>query len=112
MVPQAALVPVVRRAARRKWVWVTGTAGMAAAVVAMAVFAASTGGSAAGWGILTSLAAFAVARSLASISSKDVLGRTVPKGQRGRVNRPVGGHIGHRGDHIRCGHPPAWRRDV
>ncbi len=31
------------------------------------------------------LAGFALARSLSSIASKDVLGRTVPKGQRGQI---------------------------
>lgn len=85
LLPQAALVPIVRRVAKRKWVWVAGAAGMAAAVVVMAVLAASTTGAVAAWGILGALAVFALARSLSSISSKDVLGRTVPRGQRGQV---------------------------
>lgn len=75
----------MRRFAHRKWVWVVGAAGMAAAVAAMAVLAASTTGAIAAWGILAALAVFALARSLSSISSKDVLGRTVPEGQHGQV---------------------------
>jgi hypothetical protein len=86
LLPQAGLVPVVRRAPRRAAVWTAGAAGQAVAVVAMALLAASTTGAAAGWGILAALAAFALSRSLTSVASKDVLGRTIPKGQRGRIN--------------------------
>jgi hypothetical protein len=86
MLPQAALVPWARRLPRRKWVWVGGGMLQAVAVLAMALVAATARGVAAGVGILLCLAVFALARSLSSIASKDVLGRTVPKGARGQVN--------------------------
>ena len=86
LLPQASLVPRIRRIAVRKWVWVAGALGQAAAAVAMALAAATTSGALAGGIIIAALAVFALARSLSSISSKDVLGRTVPKGTRGRVN--------------------------
>lgn len=86
MLPQAGLVPYVRRRAVRKWLWVTGGLAQALAVAAMALATAALSGGAAGVAILAALAALAVARSLSSIASKDVLGRTVPKGTRGRVN--------------------------
>ena len=86
LLPQAALVPWVRRRPVRKWVWVAGGAGQAAAVAAMAVAAATSTGTVTGIAVLVALAVFALARSLSSIASKDVLGRTVPKGQRGQVN--------------------------
>ena len=86
LLPQASLVPWVRRRAVRKWVWVAGAAGQAAAVAVMALVAATASGVTAGLALLAALAVFAVARSLSSIASKDVLGRTVPKGQRGRIN--------------------------
>ena len=86
MLPQAALVPYVRRLAMRKWVWVTGGVLQAVAAVAMALATAGLRGLVAGVAILAALAVLAVARSLSSIASKDVLGRTVPKGTRGRVN--------------------------
>lgn len=85
LLPQAGLVPLVRRVARRKWVWIGGAVGQAAAVGAMALVAAFASGVAAGVGVLASLAAFALSRSLSSIASKDVLGRTVPQGERGQV---------------------------
>lgn len=86
MLPQAVLMPLVRRLEVRKWVWVLGGGLQALAVLAMAAVTAGLEGTAAGIGILLALTAFAVARSLSSIASKDVLGRTVPKGTRGRVN--------------------------
>lgn len=85
LLPQATLVPVVRRVARRKWVWIAGAAGMAVAVAVMAFAAAFATGTGAALIILGALAAFALSRSLTSIASKDVLGRTVAKGQRGQV---------------------------
>jgi hypothetical protein len=86
MLPQAALVPWIRSLPVRKWVWVAGAAGQALAVLAIAALGLTTTGAVAGWGIVGALAVFALARSLSSIASKDVLGRTVPKGQRGQVN--------------------------
>ena len=86
MLPQAALVPWVRRLAVRKWVWVGGGVLQAVAVLAMALLTATSEGVAAGVGILLALTVFAMARSLSSIASKDVLGRTIPKGSRGQVN--------------------------
>lgn len=89
MLPQAALAPRVRRLRVRKWVWVAGAAGQAFATAAMALLAATATGWAAGLGIVAALAGFALARALTSIASKDVLGRTVPKGERGQINGTV-----------------------
>jgi|GEM_PF-4546521 len=85
MLPQTFLAPIVRRQAVRKWFWVAGAAGQCLAVAAMALLTATTEGALAGWGILAALAVFALARSLSSLTSKDVLGRTIPKGARGQV---------------------------
>jgi hypothetical protein len=85
MLPQAAMVPWVRRKRVRKWLWVAGSAGQALATVAMAVTAATATGAAAGIAILVALAVFSLCRALNSLASKDVLGRTVPKGQRGQI---------------------------
>jgi hypothetical protein len=76
----------VRRQRRRAWVWIAGAAGQAVAVVAMAMTAATATGATAGVLILIELAVFALSRALTSIASKDVLGRTIPKGQRGNIN--------------------------
>lgn len=86
MVPQVLLAPFVRRLAVRKWVWVGGAVAQAVAVVLMAAVTATLSGRAAGIGILASLALFSLARAASSFSSKDVLGRTLPKGIRGQVS--------------------------
>jgi hypothetical protein len=86
MVPQIALAPSVRRLAVRKWVWVGGAIVQAIAVVAMAIVTATLTGTAAGVGILATLAVFALARAASSFASKDVLGRTLPKGVRGQIS--------------------------
>ncbi|MFO7779227.1 MAG: MFS transporter [Nitriliruptoraceae bacterium] len=85
MLPQAALVPWVRRQAIRKWVWVLGALLQAVAVAGMALIAATLEGVVAGVAVLVVLALFSLARSLSSIASKDVLGRTLPKGTRGQI---------------------------
>ena len=86
LLPQAALSPRIRQRRQRKWVWVAGAALQAAATAAMAVAAATLAGVTAGVAILLALALFAFGRALCSISSKDVMARTIPKGQRGQIN--------------------------
>lgn len=85
LLPQAALVPAVRRQPVRKWVWVVGGVGQALAVAVMAMAAVLATGIVAGVIVLAALTVLALSRSLSSIASKDVLGRTVPKGQRGQI---------------------------
>jgi hypothetical protein len=85
MLPQAALLPVVRARAHRSGLWLLGAAGQAVAVGVMAVVAVTLRGAVAGVAVLAALAGFATARSLCSLTSKDVMGRTVAKGTRGRV---------------------------
>lgn len=86
LLPQAMFAPFIQRRAIRKWVWVTGAAIQASAAAAMALVAATLTGATAGVLILASLAVFAIGRSLNSIAAKDVMARTIPKGQRGLIN--------------------------
>ncbi|WP_067436152.1 MFS transporter [Nocardioides jensenii] len=89
MLPQAPVTPWVRRLRARKWAWVAGAAAQAVGSAAMAVAALTLEGWPAGIAIIVALAVFAVGRALCSLASKDVLGRTVPKGQRGQINGVV-----------------------
>jgi predicted MFS family arabinose efflux permease len=86
MLPQAAMSPWVQRQPRSASVWLLGAAGQALATATIALLAATARGWLAGMGLLLALAVFALARSLSSLASKDVLGRTVPKGERGQIN--------------------------
>lgn len=85
MLPQAALTPWVKRRAHRKSVWVLGSITQGVMALIMALSAAVFDGMAAAIAILAALAIFALGRSLCSIGSKDVQGRTIPKGQRGQI---------------------------
>ncbi len=86
MLPQALLTPVILRVRQRKHVFVAGALVQAASVAVMAGTAALGHGMSAGIVIIAALAVFSLGRCLCSISSKDVQGRTVPKGERGQIN--------------------------
>ncbi len=89
MLPQAAMTPYLRRLRHRKHAWLLGAVGQALSALAMALVAATYRGWVAGAAMLGALAVFALARALCSLASKDVLGRTVPPGQRGQINGAV-----------------------
>ncbi len=86
LIPQLVIAAFVRGRPVRKWAWVAGSLLQAVAVAVMGVLSWSIGGVAAGVGIVAALAAFSLARGLSSVASKDVLGKTIPKTRRGRVN--------------------------
>ncbi|WP_265576743.1 MFS transporter [Gulosibacter molinativorax] len=86
MLPQAALTPRVVRVRYRKWIFVVGSLIQAAAAAIMAGTAALASGLTAGIIIVLAMAVFAYGRCLTSIASKDVQGRTIPKGERGQIN--------------------------
>ncbi|MBK5925924.1 MFS transporter, partial [Rhodobaculum claviforme] len=83
LLPQLFTAARIRAMARRKWAWVAGSVGQGLAALAMAAAALTLEGAAAGVAICAALAVLAVARSVASVSLKDVLGKTVDKGRRG-----------------------------
>lgn len=86
MLPQAFLTPLVLKVRYRKWIFVSGAVIQSLAVASMALTAALAEGLAAGLIIVAALAVFSFGRCLGSIASKDVQGRTVPKGERGQIN--------------------------
>lgn len=86
MLPQLLIAAQVRRYARRRGVWVAGSLMQAAALLAMGLVAWLTEGALAGGLIIACLVLFSLARGLCSVASKDVIGKTVPKSRRGRLN--------------------------
>ncbi len=86
LIPQLIIAAAVRRRAVRKWVWVVGSLIQSAAVLAMGLTAWFLDGVAAGVGVVAALTVFSLARGLSSVAAKDVLGKTIPKTRRGRVN--------------------------
>ena len=83
LLPQMLAAPRVRRLTRRKWVWAGAAAVQGGALLVMAAVGVTLSGMVAGLAILAALLMLALARALASVSYKDILGRTVAKGRRG-----------------------------
>jgi hypothetical protein len=85
MIPQLAIATWVRQQPIRKWTWVLGAFLQGLTVAAIGVIAFLLRGAAAGIAVLAAVVVFSLARSLSSVASKDVLGKTIPKTRRGRV---------------------------
>lgn len=85
MLPQLLLGDLVRRLSVRKWVWVAGSVVQCGAVAAMGIAAWLLSGGVAGAAVVGALVVFSLARAFCSIASKDVMGKTVPKTRRGRL---------------------------
>ncbi len=83
LLPQLLTAASIRAMSQRKWAWTIGSLVQGLAVIGMGTSAAFLEGAAAGWTIVALLAIFAVARSVCSVSYKDVLGKTVSKSTRG-----------------------------
>ena len=63
-----------------------GLSGFLIGAVDLTYVAATLTGAAAGWAIVGLLAVFSLARGLCSVAHKDVIGKTIPKTRRGRLN--------------------------
>jgi len=86
LLPQLFIAEPVRRMTIRKWAWVVGGILQGLAALGIAAAAIWLQGAMAGMVIVGFVAVLAVARSLSSVSYKDVLGKTVVKTVRGRVS--------------------------
>tara|TARA_R110000764_G_scaffold215935_2_gene302744 strand:- start:18851 stop:20185 length:1335 start_codon:yes stop_codon:yes gene_type:complete len=86
MLPQLFIASYVRQFKYRKGTWILGSLLQAAALMAMGAAAWLTEGTLAGCLIILCLIVFSLARGLCSVASKDVIGKTVPKTRRGRLN--------------------------
>ena len=85
LLPQLFIAEPIRRLQRRKWVWAAAAVTQGLTVLAIALVALTLDGGAAGWTIVGLIVLFGCARSAASVSYKDVLGKTVSKPRRGTV---------------------------
>ena len=86
MLPQIFIAKRVRRLAVRKWMWVGGSGVQAMSLFAMAWAGVALTGVAAGMAVLLLLALFSLGRAASSLASKDVMGKTIAKERRGRLN--------------------------
>ncbi|MBJ7556094.1 MFS transporter [Marinomonas spartinae] len=85
LLPQLAIASFIRKLPLRKWVWIVGSILQSISVVLIGLIAMTMQGAVAGWLVIACLVVFSLARGLSSVASKDVLGKTIPKTQRGQV---------------------------
>lgn len=86
MLPQMVIGAWVRRKPVRKWFWTLGAFGQAVSVAVMAACVWFLDGYTAGGGVVAALVAFSLSRGFCSVSMKDVQGKCIPKGRRGRLS--------------------------
>jgi MFS family permease len=85
LIPQMAAAAFIRGYPVRKWFWVGAGTVKAACLSLMIVAALVLPANAAGVVVLVLLAAFATAGGIGSLAFQDVVGKTIPKGRRGRL---------------------------
>ncbi|MGY6695149.1 MAG: MFS transporter [Roseinatronobacter sp.] len=90
LLPQLFTAARIRAMAQRKWVWAAAAVGQGAGAAIILFAAIMLEGAAAGGLILLGLTVLAISRSVASVAYKDVLGKTISKGQRGTVTGAAG----------------------
>lgn len=85
LLPQVFLASLLGRMRYRRWMWVIGALVQGGATALIALAAVSLTGVAAGWAFVAALAALSLARAAASVSYKEVLGKTIGRSRRGAV---------------------------
>jgi len=90
LLPQLFTAAAIRSLSQRKWVWASGSLIQGLAILAIGVAMLMLSGASAGWTAIVLLTIFAVARSVCSVSYKDVLGKTVSKATRGTATGSAG----------------------
>ncbi len=90
MLPQLLISARIRQFSIRKPVYVAGCVVQGAAIIAFGLVALTLSGATAGIAAIALITAFALGRSLCSISHKDVLAKTVDIGRRGTVSGIAG----------------------
>lgn len=90
LLPQVFYAAVLNRMAQRRWMWVAGSVGQGIAALGIAGVAMTAEGTLAGVLICALLAVLALSRAACSVSTKDILGRTVAKTRRGAVTGLAG----------------------
>ncbi|NNF51389.1 MAG: MFS transporter [Gammaproteobacteria bacterium] len=85
LLPQLLFAGFIRPFPVRKWFWVAGSVGQALCVAGMLIAGLLLSGTTGGIAIVVLLVVFSVSRGVASVASKDVLGKTVSKRRRGTM---------------------------
>lgn len=90
LLPQLFTAARIRALPLRKWAWAAAAIGQGIGAAIISFAALMLHGVLAGAVILAGLCVLALSRSVASVAYKDVLGKTIDKGQRGTVTGVAG----------------------
>ena len=95
LLPQMAVAGWIRSLARRKWAWVVAGLGQAVMLCLLAAVVVTLSPVAAGMAVLGLFLVFNVLSGIGSVAFQDVVGKTIPKGRRGRMlaNRAMIGGV-------------------
>lgn len=96
LLPQLVVSSRIRKYGRRKYFWVASGYTQALSLLLMIPLTLFVGGLLGGVGVLLLLALFSIASGVASVSFKDVMAKTIPKGKRGTllsIRGTVGGAL-------------------
>lgn len=85
MLPQVFMAGYISRLSRRLPVWMVGALIQAISLMVIGVITLISSAQWLGLIVLVCVALFSLGRSLCSVSSKDIMGRTIPKPQRGSL---------------------------
>lgn len=86
LLPQFFTAEPIRKLPIRKWAWIIGSVIQGCAAAGIGIAAVTLEGALAGAVIVALVAILAIARSISSVSYKDVLGKTVEKSFRGQTS--------------------------
>ena len=89
MLPQMFLAPLIKRAPKRRGFWTAAAIGQAVCLGLMPTALLLDNGMVAGWLIIGLLVVFSLSRCFTSITSKDLVGKSVPKSIRGRMQGAI-----------------------
>ncbi len=95
LLPQLFVSARIRAYRKRKYFWAYAGILQSLMILLMLLALWLLEGNAAGWVIVTALFLFSIASGVGSVSFKDVMAKTIPKGRRGRLlaTRATGGGI-------------------
>ena len=86
LLPQVIIGNALGRAPIRKFFWVTGAALQGLTILGMGWVGWNLESAAAGWSVVGLLAVFSLARGICSVTSKVLVGKSIPKQRRGRLS--------------------------
>jgi len=86
LLPQLAIGSLLGRYKIRKHFWIIGNVLQGLAILGIAAVPLFLEGGTAGWSVVGLLAVYSFSRGISSVTSKDLVGRTIPKQRRGRLS--------------------------